>query len=140
MLSHVRLFVTPQTVALWAPLSMGFPWQEYWRGLPFPSTGELPNPGMKPQSLVSATVAARFFTISATWGFFWRFLITFAKMLYPNKITFTGSRVRIWTYLWRPLFNPMQHPRQVLHLVSTLPQRCVSLTHSLSQGSPTSRI
>ena len=37
LLSHVRLFVTPWTVACQAPLSMGFPRQEYWNGLPFPS-------------------------------------------------------------------------------------------------------
>ena len=36
-LSHVRLFVTPGTAACQAPLSMGFPSQEYWNGLPFPS-------------------------------------------------------------------------------------------------------
>ena len=43
-LSHVRLFATPQTVAPQAPLSMGFPRQEYWSGWPFPSPGDLPNP------------------------------------------------------------------------------------------------
>ena len=48
--SRVRLFVTPQTVALQAPLSMGFSRQEYWRGLPGPSLGDLPNPGIKPAS------------------------------------------------------------------------------------------
>ena len=41
-------FVTPWTVACQAPLSMGFPRQEYWTGLPFPSPGDLPNPGIKP--------------------------------------------------------------------------------------------
>ena len=49
-LSHVPLFVTPWTVAYQAPPSMGFPRQEYWSGLPFPSPGELPNPGMEPGS------------------------------------------------------------------------------------------
>ena len=44
-LSHVRLFVTPWTVAHQAPLSMGFPRQEYWSGLSFPTPGDLPNPG-----------------------------------------------------------------------------------------------
>ena len=41
----------PTPVTLWtqAPLSMGFPWQKYWRGLPFPSPGDLPNPGIKPR-------------------------------------------------------------------------------------------
>ena len=41
-------FVTPWTVARQAPLSMGFSRQEYWSGLPFPSPGDLPNPGIKP--------------------------------------------------------------------------------------------
>ena len=45
-LSHVRLFATPWTVACPAPLSMGFSRQEYWSGLPFPSPGDLPNPGL----------------------------------------------------------------------------------------------
>ena len=49
-LSCVRLFVTPWTVAYQAPLSMGFSRQEYWSGLPFPSPGHLPNPGIKPGS------------------------------------------------------------------------------------------
>ena len=49
-LSRVRLFATPWTVARQAPLSMGFSRQEYWSGLPFPSPGDLPNPGIKPGS------------------------------------------------------------------------------------------
>ena len=49
-LSHVGLFVTPWTVAYQASLSMGFSRQEYWRGLPFPSPGDLPDPGIKPGS------------------------------------------------------------------------------------------
>ena len=43
--------VTPWTVARQAPLSTGFPRQEYWSGLPFPSLGDLPDPGIKPGSL-----------------------------------------------------------------------------------------
>ena len=42
--------MTPWTVACQAPLSMGFPRQEYWSGLPFPSPGDLPNPRIKPVS------------------------------------------------------------------------------------------
>ena len=49
-LSHVRLFVTPWTVAYRAPRSMGFSRREYWSGLPFPSPGDLPNPGIEPGS------------------------------------------------------------------------------------------
>ena len=47
-LSHVRLFATPWTVAYQDPESMGFSRQEYWSGVPFPSPGDLPNPGIKP--------------------------------------------------------------------------------------------
>ena len=49
-LSRVRLFVTPWTVAYQAPPSMGFSRQEYWSGVPFPSPGDLPKPGIKPSS------------------------------------------------------------------------------------------
>ena len=49
-LSHVSLFATLWTAAHQAPLSMGFSRQEYWSGLPFPSPGDLPNPGIKPRS------------------------------------------------------------------------------------------
>ena len=41
---------TPWTAAYWSPLSMEFSRQEYWSGLPFPSPGDLPNPGIKPGS------------------------------------------------------------------------------------------
>ena len=46
---HLTL-VTPWTVAHQPPLSMGFPKQEYWSGLPFPSPRDLPDPGIKPES------------------------------------------------------------------------------------------
>ena len=49
-LSCVQLFVTPWTVAYQAPPSMGFSRQEYWSGFPFPSPGDLPNPGIEPRS------------------------------------------------------------------------------------------
>ena len=52
-------FATPWTVAHQVPLSMGFSRQEYWHGLPFLSSGDLPNPGNKP---VSPALAGRFFT------------------------------------------------------------------------------
>ena len=50
LLSHVWLFATPWTVAYQAPPSMGFSRQKYRSGLPFPSSGDLPNPGIKPGS------------------------------------------------------------------------------------------
>ena len=49
-LSRVRLLVTPRTVAYQAPPSMGFSRQKHWSGLPFPSPGHLPDPGIEPGS------------------------------------------------------------------------------------------
>ena len=49
-LSRVRLFVTPWTVTRQAPLSMGFSRQEYWRGVPYPPPGGLPDPEIEPRS------------------------------------------------------------------------------------------
>ena len=48
--SRLQLFATPWTIAQQAPLSMGFPRQDYWSGLPCPSPGDLPDPGIEPAS------------------------------------------------------------------------------------------
>jgi len=48
-LSCIQLFLTPGTVACQALLSLGFSRQEYWSVLPFPSSGDLPNPGIEPR-------------------------------------------------------------------------------------------
>ena len=58
-LSRVQLFATPWMVAHQVPLSMGLFRQEYWRGLPFPSPGDLPDPRTEP---VSPPLASGFFT------------------------------------------------------------------------------
>ena len=62
VLSRVLLFTTPWTLAHQTPLSMGFPKQEYWSGLPFPPPGDLPDPGIDTGSPVSPALAGRFFT------------------------------------------------------------------------------
>ena len=70
LLSHfscVRFCVTLWTAAHQAPLSMGFSRQEYWSGLPCPSPGDLPDPGIKSVSFTSPALAGKFFTTSATW-------------------------------------------------------------------------
>ena len=60
---HVCSFVSdsaiPWTVAHQGPLSMEFSRQEYWSGLPFPTTGDLPDPNIKPRSPVSPTMVGR---------------------------------------------------------------------------------
>ena len=65
--SRVQLFATLWTVALQAPLSMGFSRQEYWSGLLCPPPGDLPDPGIEPRSLTSPQLAGGLFTTSTTW-------------------------------------------------------------------------
>ena len=62
VLRCVQLSEPPSTAARQAPLSMEFSKQEYWSGLPFPSPGDLPNPGIKPASPASPALAGRFST------------------------------------------------------------------------------
>jgi len=56
--SDVQVFATPLTIAHQAPLSMGYSRHKYWSGLPFPSPGDLPNPGIKPTSSMSSAIQA----------------------------------------------------------------------------------
>jgi len=62
LLSPVGLFATPRTVAHQAPPSMGFSKLQNWSGVPFPSLGDLPDPGMEPQ--VSRIVGRYFYHLS----------------------------------------------------------------------------
>ena len=64
--SRVLFCMTLWTVVSQAPLSMGFSRKEYWGGLPCPSPGDLPDPGIEPTSLMSPVLAGEFFTTSAT--------------------------------------------------------------------------
>ena len=65
-LSRVQLFVTPWTVAYPAPPSMEFSRQEYWSGLPFPTLGDLPNPGTEP--ILPQLLGCRWFFIAVLRG------------------------------------------------------------------------
>ena len=62
LFSCVQLFATSWALAGQAPLSMGFPKQEYWSGLPFPPPEDLLDPGLEPMSPVSPASAGGFFT------------------------------------------------------------------------------
>ena len=64
LLHCVLLFVTLWIVTHQAPLSVGFSRQQYWRGLPCPHLGDVPNPVIELVSLTSPTLAGRFFTTS----------------------------------------------------------------------------
>ena len=63
-LSHIQPLGAPWTVARQAPLSMGFSRQEHWSRWPFPSPGDLPDPGTEPVSLMSPALASGFCTAS----------------------------------------------------------------------------
>ena len=65
-LSCVQLFSTPWTVACQVPLSTEFS-RQYYSGLPCPSPGDVPNPGIKPASLMIPALAGGFFTTNAIW-------------------------------------------------------------------------
>ena len=82
-LSHVQLFVTPWTVAHQAPLTMEFSKQKYWSGLPFPTPGNLPDPGIEPTSLASPELVGRFFT-------------TAPPALEPAHVLSPGTKLKVW--------------------------------------------
>ena len=65
--SRVQLCATLWTLALQAPLSMGFSRQEHWSRLPGPPPGDLYNLGIEPKSLMYPELAGSFFTTKATW-------------------------------------------------------------------------
>ena len=78
--------MTPWSVAFQAPLSMGFPRQEYWSGLPFSSLGDLPDPRMEP---ASPALAGRFFTaepLGKTETIFMKDLLCASSILSPFNI------------------------------------------------------
>ena len=64
---NVRASTDPMDCSRQAPPSMGFPRQEYWSRLPFPTPRDLLNPRTEPASLMSPALADRFFTINTTW-------------------------------------------------------------------------
>ena len=76
-LSCVRVFVTPWTIAQQPPLSMGFSRQESWSELPCPPSGDIPDPGIQPESLMSLALTGRFFTTSAAWEALSRSIVKF---------------------------------------------------------------
>ena len=105
MLSCVRLFVTLWTVACQAPLSLEFPRQEYWSGLPCPSLGDLLNPGIKPESPAWQTDSSP--TEPKTWQVLSHYVSCFFCSL--RERTFgpaTSSLDLLWIdLLWTFLYN-----------------------------------
>ena len=83
LLSRVRLFATLWAVAYQAPPSMEFSRQEYWSGLPFPSPGDLPDPGIEPRSpalqadALPSEPPGKFGTLSSSFLFLWKYIKIF---------------------------------------------------------------
>ena len=115
-LSHVWLFATLWTVACQAPLSMGVSKQEYWSGLPFSSPGDLPNPGIKPISLMSPELADGFFTTIPTWE---------AHTIYSTHTHTHTHKIFNWKFI--PYIN-------VLHM-----QRVITILFGISKASKSNR-
>ena len=87
---HIWLFVTLWTVARKAPLSMGSFRREYGSGLPCPPPGDLPDTGIKPTSLKSPALAARFFTTCATWETLSSYIL---QLIFFSP---SSNRYRVW--------------------------------------------
>ena len=119
--SHVQLFVAPRTAARQAPLSMGFSRQEYWSGLPCPPPGDLPNPGIEPESPVSPALAGRFFTTSVT-----------GEAQYTH--THTYSRCCSVTQSCPTLCNPTDCSMPVFPVLQHLPELARTHTHWVSDA------
>ena len=128
-LSSVWLSVTPWTVALQASLSMGFSRQEYWSGLPFPSPGDLSNPGVETESLA---LAGRFFMAELpgkphTW-LYWS--LKFLK--HHGRISGTPG---VWTtMIMSSTSNSITWRSDVIVLIAILSLREESAFQSVFQG------
>ena len=94
--SHVRLCVTLWTEVHQAPLSMQFSRQEYWSRLPCPPPGDLLNPRIGPTSLMSSSLAGRFFTSCATWEIQGPY--TGLREINVSICTFLGWNLNCWLF------------------------------------------
>ena len=114
--SCVRFFVTLWTLALQAPLSMGFSRQEHWSRLPFPPLGDLLNPGIEP---LSPALAGRFFTTSTAWEA--QVLVLFVPcIIEPRQTPLFGivsssvSQLRLLSTYWMQRNMPLKWPHHFL--------------------------
>ena len=98
--SRIWLSATQWTVAHQAPMSMGFSRQEYWTGLPFPSSGGLPNPGIQVGSPTLRADSLLFWVTRESWHYVLGNTLGWPKSLFrffSSHITFYG---KIWKNFW----------------------------------------
>ena len=93
--------MTPWTVAHQAPLSMGFSRQEYWNGLPFPSPGDLPDPGIEPES---PALAGRFFTAEPLLGSLQNQMFSHSSGSQKPNIEVSAGPPSLWR-LWEKMLT-----------------------------------
>ena len=129
-LSHVRLFATPWTVALQFPPSMEFSRQEYWSGLPFPSPGDLPDPGIKTgcpalqaDSLTAGASREDHLLIywhKLYWWIFWFFLIFLEEILLDSTAfwKYISKSALLIFYSGRLSLYPQEIVRIFFHVLS----------------------
>ena len=132
---------TPWTVARQAPPSMVFSRQEYWSGLPFPSPGDLPSPGIQPTSLLSPALASGFFTTKppgkpaagGSWGLFPHVLPTTSLVV----VVWPGQDLRTWK-VRGPCSGPLPRnaPRRKLVPITLLPNLLHNFDRTLSFPGP----
>ena len=120
LLSHVWLFATPWTVASQTSLSLGFSRQEYWIGFPFPSPGDLPDPGIELTSPATSWATVGQIPIADRTNLEVLINFTFNKCLQPtygldNKNLPAMQETRVWSLVWEdPLEKEMVTHSSVL--------------------------
>ena len=100
--------VIPWSVTHQAPLSLGFPRQEYWSGLPFPSPGGLPHPGIKP---VSPALAGGFFTAE----------LSGKPINIPTPVITYKKYIKDYKFTTKNSFSKKQNIKSVLNELDNLP-------------------
>ena len=146
LFSRVQTFATLWTVAHQAPLSMGFPRQEYCSGLPFPPPGNPPNPGIKPLSLVFPALPGRFFyhqhhlgiTMSILRQFFQLLLLKSWLFLHKHSHSFDSffnqillcshlANFHTWCFYYHPVLSIL-----LFYLLYFLFNQVIILSHVLT--------
>ena len=100
-LSCVWLFATPSTVAHQVPLPLEFSSQKYWSGLLFPFPGDLPDPGIEPESIASSALAGGLCTTSTTWEASW----VHCYILYKADLDINRNQITNYLRQWKNIFR-----------------------------------
>ena len=139
-LSCIQLFATPWTIAHQSPLSMKFFRQEYWSGLPFSSSGDLPNPGIEPESPALQADSLRYRACEQ-----WRFLLEIKKIRHQAWWFPSSSQQRgLWGLTLTFIFMLAQGGSHAVNRVAAAAakslQSCPTLLDSMDCSPPGSSV